>query len=154
MLSFRSPFFDFFPRPFPLSGEVLIAPFWDDFDVRQGGQILFRQTDDEILLERVGSSINDDFSPALLFIATWDRVPRFSLPSNVILRSKPSNSAQLAYTAYALSVKFFSFSAISKTLVTSKGYNIGVQENLKCANSELLRTSTWLAACASIGLPI
>ena len=52
-----------------------------------GGQILFRQSVDEILLDVVGSAINEafmmNFSPSLLFIATWDRVPGFGLPPNV-----------------------------------------------------------------------
>ena len=74
---------NFVPFPFPLStGDILIAPFWDDFDVGAGGQILFRQTSDEELLALTGSTINDafflDFSPTLLFIATWDGVPGFT----------------------------------------------------------------------------
>ena len=41
--------------------------------------MLFRHTDDEDLLTRVGTTINEtlmvDFSPTLLLIVTWDRVP-------------------------------------------------------------------------------
>ena len=80
MLSFRAPFLDFFPLPFPLAeNDTLIAPFWNDYDVTQGGDILFRFSNDEALLSAVGSSINDaflsNFSPQVLFIATWDGVP-------------------------------------------------------------------------------
>ena len=95
VLSFRFPFLDFLPRPFPLdSGEVLIAPFWDDFDLRQGGQILFRQTSDENLLSTVGVMINEtlmcNFSPTTLFIATWNGVPGFQIPITVCLCSQGS----------------------------------------------------------------
>ena len=80
MLSFRAPFLDFLPLPFPLAAnEILIAPFWNDYDVTQGGDILFRFSNDETLLSAVGALINDaflsGFSPQVLFIATWDGVP-------------------------------------------------------------------------------
>ena len=82
VLSFRTPFFEFFPFPFPLStSDVLIAPFWDlsNTGIGSGGQVLFRLSDHAALLSQVGSTINNaldgDFSPALLFIATWDRIP-------------------------------------------------------------------------------
>ena len=85
VLSFRNPFFNFVPNPFPLNtNNVLIAPFWDDFDLRLGGQILFRETNDESLLDTVGALINEifmwEFTPTLLFIATWDGVPGFAMP--------------------------------------------------------------------------
>lgn len=89
VLSFRSPFFDFSPDPFPLfDNDVLIAPFWDDINVNQGGQILFRLSEDQSLLNAVGSTINaafnSGFSPGLLVIATWVAVPEFGSPNNVI----------------------------------------------------------------------
>ena len=81
VLSFRNSFTNFISRPFPRSTNVLIAPFWDDSDVRNGGQVLFRLSDNDALLNQVGSTINDalddDFSPGLLFIATWSRIPEF-----------------------------------------------------------------------------
>lgn len=100
VLSFRSPFFDFVPRPFPLStNEILIAPFWDDFNVLQGGQILFRQSNDGDLLTQVGTAISDafmwEFSPTLLFIATWDGVPGFATPSNVRYTETMSNRREI-----------------------------------------------------------
>ena len=76
------------PRSFPLfSNDVVIAPFWDFIETFFGGRVLFRQTNDEDLLTRVGTTINEalmaDFSPALLLIVTWDRVPGFNAPSFV-----------------------------------------------------------------------
>ena len=80
VISFRFSFLDFNPRSFPLStNDVLIAPFWDNIDTFIGGRVLFRLTDDENLLTQVGATINEafmvDFSPVLLLIVTWDRVP-------------------------------------------------------------------------------
>ena len=49
--------------------------------------MLYRQTNDEDLLAQVGATINEtfvvDFSPALLLIVTWDRVPTLAAPRDV-----------------------------------------------------------------------
>jgi len=83
-ISFRSRFFDFIPRPFPLPyPRPLIAPYWADFDSRLGGTISYRQTSHSTLLQRVRGQIQEffpsagDFIPTDLFIATWDQVPAF-----------------------------------------------------------------------------
>ena len=78
VLSSRNPFILKRPQPFPRSPDILIALFWDDFDVLVTGRILYRVTSNQTLLDRVGASINDEtgFSPSSLFIATWDRVAR------------------------------------------------------------------------------
>ena len=65
-----------YPRPFPLStSDNIIAPFWDYFRYQNGGQVLFRLSDNQALLNEVGSTINDtlefDFTPTMLFIVTW-----------------------------------------------------------------------------------
>ena len=80
VISFRFPLFDVGPRPFPLStNDVLIAPFWDFIETFFGGRVFFRQTNDEDLLTQVGTATNEafmvDFSPTLMLIVTWDRVP-------------------------------------------------------------------------------
>ena len=89
VLSFRASFTDFESRPFPLStSDVLIAPFWDDSDIRNGGEVLFRLSDNEALLNQVGSTISDsidgDFIPGLLFIATWNRIPEYDGASDIV----------------------------------------------------------------------
>ena len=75
VVSFGATFTDSFSRPFPLStSDVLIAPFWDLLLIQNG---LFRLSDDQTLLNKVGSTINDtlefDFSPTMLFIVTWNQ---------------------------------------------------------------------------------
>ena len=79
VISFRLPFLSP-PFPLPLStSDVLIAPFWDFIETLNGGRVLFRQTNDGDLLTQVGTTINEaiavDFSPTLVLIVTWDRVP-------------------------------------------------------------------------------
>ena len=49
--------------------------------------MLYRQTNDEDILAQVGATINEtfmvDFSPVLLLIVTWDRVPSPASPGDV-----------------------------------------------------------------------
>ena len=83
VISFSGFFFDSTPETFPLTGrnDILIAPFWDDVDIRISGRVLYRLTNTSILLDLVGASIssvfNTTFNPTQLFIATWDDVPGF-----------------------------------------------------------------------------
>ena len=79
VVSFGTAYRYYGTRPFPLStSDILIAPFWDDFYYGNGEQILFRLSDSQTLLNKVGSTINDtlefDFTPTMLFIVTWDRI--------------------------------------------------------------------------------
>ena len=89
VVSFGAPFTSFASRPFPLStSDVLIAPFWDVSNVQNGGQILFRLSDNQTLLNEVGSTINDtlefDFTPTMLFIVTWSGIPEFGGIQNIV----------------------------------------------------------------------
>ena len=79
VLSFNSPFTRYASLPFPLStGDILIAPLWTDIDITVTGKVFYRYSNDTVLLSRVGTTISSafatNFNPALLFIATWDRV--------------------------------------------------------------------------------
>ena len=89
VVSFGYDFTDSISRPFPLStSDILIAPFWDDSNVENGGQILFRLSDNQTLLNQVGSIINDrleyDFTPTILFIVTWNSIPAFGGSPNTV----------------------------------------------------------------------
>ena len=90
VLSFRQSFFDFSPEPFPLSfqNDILIAPFWDDSDNSAGGQVLYRFTDDQSILEEIATNISDtfevNFNPATAVIVTWDSLPQFSGPVSTV----------------------------------------------------------------------
>ena len=88
VLSFRDGFTAFTSQRFPLSnGRSLIAPFWDDVDIRTSeggfGNIFYRLTFNTTLLERTRDQLQElfpstgSFTPTQLVIATWDRVAEF-----------------------------------------------------------------------------
>lgn len=83
ILSFRFPFSSSFARSFPFFSSPLISPYWDNFDLRRGGNLFYRQTSNITLLQRVRDQIEEsissasNFIPITIFIATWDRVPGF-----------------------------------------------------------------------------
>ena len=88
VLSFGDPFRHFSPELFPLSNhedDVLIAPFWDDIETRDTGDIYFRFSEEEPLINQIGKNISDafkvSFTPSSLFIATWDGVVSSSGPN-------------------------------------------------------------------------
>ena len=62
----------------------IIAPFWDDINIRNGGEIYYRQDTDPVVAEEVRQEVFSQypevgpFSPTLVFVATWDRVAAFS----------------------------------------------------------------------------
>ena len=83
ILSFRQPFSSPFILQFPLFTVPLIALYWENFDVRRGGNLFYRQTSNTTLLQRVQNQLQEsfpsagDFLPTRLFIATWERVRGF-----------------------------------------------------------------------------
>ena len=90
IISFQRPFTDYIPRRFPLNNNIpLIAPFWDDVDIRRFGNIFYRQTSNVTLLQTARDQLqnlfpsSDNFTPTTLFIATWDRVAQFGGGSQV-----------------------------------------------------------------------
>lgn len=94
MISFRRPFSEYTVAPFPLvSTNIIIAPFWEDINIHNAGEIYFRSSNDTSLLREVGALIGDgsEFLPDTLFIATWDRVAPIGSPGeavNIILHRK------------------------------------------------------------------
>ena len=92
ILSFQTSFTTFTTSPFPEATNILIAPFWDDFNpaTNTGGpnDIFYRISTDLDLLAQAGTFISDQFgisfTPTSLFIATWDQVPRSSGPINEV----------------------------------------------------------------------
>ena len=81
MISFRDTFEESRPRKFPYGNVPLMAPFWDN----KPGDVLYRISNNQTLLDKVSSHIADafsEFSPTMLFIATWNRVPQSSSENN------------------------------------------------------------------------
>ena len=91
ILSFRLPFIESVPRSFPFLGPPLIAPFWDDVNIGRFGNIFFRMTSNVTLLQRARNQLQElflssgNFTPTMLFIATWDRVAQFRGGSQVYM---------------------------------------------------------------------
>ena len=90
IISFQCQFTESSPRRFPLNNLLpLIAPFWDDVDIRRFGNIFYRQTNDTTLFQRAHDLLQElfpssgNFTPTTLFIATWDRVAQFGGGSEV-----------------------------------------------------------------------
>ena len=89
VVSFGAIFVGYHSRPFPLStSDILIAPFWDDSNIKFRGQLLFRLSDNQTLLNEVGSTINDtlefDFTPTMLFIVTWSGIPEYRGSQDIV----------------------------------------------------------------------
>ena len=70
-----------------VSSPPIIAPFWDDVDIRAAGTIFYRQDFSSSVADQVQQEIYAQFPdigffyPSLVFVATWDRVatlPHFS----------------------------------------------------------------------------
>ena len=62
----------------------IIAPFWDDINIRDGGMIYYRQEFSSSIADIVAQDLSarypevGSFYPSLVFVATWDRVAAFS----------------------------------------------------------------------------
>ena len=98
VLSFGQPFtfyssfganFDSIRIPSP----PLIAPFWDDVDIRNGGTIYYRQDNTLSIAQQIQQDISLQFHnislfhPSLVFIATWDRVAPFGFLRDPLLNT-------------------------------------------------------------------
>ncbi|XP_054854871.1 IgGFc-binding protein-like [Eublepharis macularius] len=90
VVSFDNPVSQYTPDPFPLTdGRAFVAPFWADVDNRITGEVYYRQSQDEQLLQRVTADINtyfphEKFMATWVFVATWDQVAFYgSLSSKV-----------------------------------------------------------------------
>lgn len=82
MLSFREGNTEYSPEEFPTSPLPLIAPFWEDVNTNVAGSIFYQLTSDSSMLQRAqnvirGFNVARDFTPNILFVATWDHVAEF-----------------------------------------------------------------------------
>ena len=72
------------PLRFPFISFPLIAPLWDDVSITRFGNIFYRVTSNVTLLQRARDQLQElfpssgNFTPTILFIATWDRVTQQS----------------------------------------------------------------------------
>lgn len=90
VVSFGGPFYEYDGPPVPdlFYFVPVIAPFFADSDTSLAGEVFYRYTDNETLLEEATSCIRDafdsEFSPTVLFIATWNGVAAFGGSQSVV----------------------------------------------------------------------
>jgi len=71
---------EYTPNQLPLGNQHFIAPYWADVDIRETGEIYYRQTNNPVLLARATNEIRTAFPMSQnvnitnLFIVTWDAV--------------------------------------------------------------------------------
>ena len=91
-ISFGSPETDFTPSLFPRSSvdEPGVAPFWEDFNVNNGGNISYEihtNITSLPLLSQVNQFIRSQqqnkFAGIWMLVAEWDSVPRFGTTTPV-----------------------------------------------------------------------
>jgi len=82
------------PHLLPLNGtDQFIAPYWADVDIRETGQVFYRQTTDPSLLARATSEIRVAFPGSLnvainhLVIVTWNGVGYYYRKSDKVWTS-------------------------------------------------------------------
>ncbi|OWF44878.1 Sushi, nidogen and EGF-like domain-containing protein 1 [Mizuhopecten yessoensis] len=80
-ISFQKTLSQFTPAPFPLQDHrSIVAPFWADVDIRNGGTVWYRETTDPAILQRATDEIRlynpdqSDFHASWVFVSTWDNV--------------------------------------------------------------------------------
>lgn len=90
MINFQAPWSRFGPESLQISTNPLIAVFWHDIDITQGGNIYYRLATDTLTLAEAHFflvslySIDDpnspnalDFYPSSVFVCTWDQVSAY-----------------------------------------------------------------------------
>lgn len=79
LISFGSFYNDYINRAFPVSNRYLVAPFWDDVDIRSGnGEISYEIHDSGYYLDHVSGFIRairpSEFQGTWMLIVYWDAV--------------------------------------------------------------------------------
>ncbi|NXH16780.1 TECTA protein, partial [Bucco capensis] len=92
VVSFGTGVPEFTPEPFPLPGHrPFVAPYWADVDITLGGDVFYRQSQDQKLLAQVAKDLAPAVSssepppkPTWAFVATWDKVSFFGAASDKV----------------------------------------------------------------------
>ncbi|NWJ01616.1 SNED1 protein, partial [Crypturellus undulatus] len=118
IISFLKEVSQFTPVAFPISKDRrVVAAFWADVDNRRAGDVYYRESKDQAILERATRDIAQyfpefpDFSAQWVFIATWYRVTFFGGSS-----FSPVNTFQIVLiTDGKLSFTIFNYESITWT---------------------------------------
>ena len=99
LISFNNGIRSFTPTPFPITGVIGVAPFWNDIDTTKGGDIFYRTVSDSKTLNQIGSDVRSSFNaftnfrPSWALIVTWFQVAQYSHSANF-----PKNTFQAIIT--------------------------------------------------------
>ncbi|XP_019369149.1 PREDICTED: sushi, nidogen and EGF-like domain-containing protein 1 isoform X3 [Gavialis gangeticus] len=118
IISFLKEVSQFTPVAFPISKDRrVVAAFWADVDNRRAGDVYYRESKDQALLERATKDIGQyfpevpEFSAQWVFVATWYRVTFFGGSS-----FSPVNTFQIVLiTDGKLSFTIFNYESITWT---------------------------------------
>ncbi|XP_053896807.1 sushi, nidogen and EGF-like domain-containing protein 1 isoform X9 [Malaclemys terrapin pileata] len=118
IISFLKEVSQFTPVAFPISKDRrVVAAFWADVDNRRAGEVYYRESKDQTILERATKDIGQyfpeflEFSAVWVFVATWHRVTFFGGSS-----FSPVNTFQIVLiTDSKLSFTIFNYESITWT---------------------------------------
>ncbi|XP_039343446.1 sushi, nidogen and EGF-like domain-containing protein 1 isoform X4 [Mauremys reevesii] len=118
IISFLKEVSQFTPVAFPISKDRrVVAAFWADVDNRRAGEVYYRESKDQTILERATKDIGQyfpeflEFSAVWVFVATWYRVTFFGGSS-----FSPVNTFQIVLiTDSKLSFTIFNYESITWT---------------------------------------
>lgn len=93
LISFNRSISQYVPDPFPLVNDsrVMIAPFWADVDIGNGGEIWYAADTSQDILQRASQDVRDafpassGFTATWTFVATWYKVPYYGSTSYQVL---------------------------------------------------------------------
>lgn len=93
-VTFENDLRSYIAMPFPIDGShKIIAPFWTDIDIRNGGQLWYRLTTQDWMLEQGTSEIRTlfphipSFAASWIMIVTWETVAVYGCHENYIFCS-------------------------------------------------------------------
>uniref|UniRef100_A0A3Q2GBJ2 NIDO domain-containing protein n=1 Tax=Cyprinodon variegatus TaxID=28743 RepID=A0A3Q2GBJ2_CYPVA len=121
-LTFDAPWRSYSPEQFPIDqGRDIIAPYWTDLDNSKSGNIYYVQYTNGSILQQVTEDINLyfpelNFHANWIFIATWHKVPYFSM-----------TETQSTFQAVLASNKNYSFVILNYGSLAPKPLSIQVR---------------------------
>ena len=134
--SFEEPFYSSFPEHFPgfsVSAYYIVAPFWDDIDIRRRGDIFFEvhiNDTSSSLFSKVNNFVAPDgsFSGTWMVVAQWDMVHSWPDGESEDLRQffldyfgLDTSSVRYSFSWIIVPVKHIYIAAYMKSRLTQPG---------------------------------
>ncbi|XP_033763976.1 sushi, nidogen and EGF-like domain-containing protein 1 isoform X2 [Pecten maximus] len=146
------------PSAFPLSNNfMMVAVFWTDIITTYVGEIWYKLSSSQDLMNRAGTDIQsgfsdqNDFSPSLVFIVTWSEVPYFGASGDDLLLR---NTFQIVLTTDGTkSFVMFHYLKLDWASNAMVGFNAGDGVNSYTINGSLSADVTNLVNRSNVGVP-